>query len=73
MLSCAVCNCLYQGKKETVQLEDKSGKQAKKLKTKQIVAVDEATASEESSDIAIVQAATGCQVGEYNFKKLERL
>jgi hypothetical protein len=59
-----ICNAFifsYQDKKETVQYEDKT-KNAKKPKTKNTAVLDEAIASEESSDIAIIQAATGCQV-----------
>jgi hypothetical protein len=52
----------YQVKKETVQYQDKA-KHVKKQKTLNNTAVcDQATASDESGDIAIIQAATGCQV-----------
>ena len=47
-------------KQETTQFEDKV-KVRKKRKSKAVT--NEATASEESSEVAIVQAATGCQVG----------
>lgn len=53
-------NNQHKDKKETVQYEDKT-KNAKKPKTKNTAVLDEAIASEESSDIAIIQAATGCQ------------
>ena len=53
-------NNQHKVKKETVQFEDKA-KHATKQKTNKTVLCDQATASDESSDIAIIQAATGCQ------------
>ena len=54
---------LCQVKNETAQFEDKA-KPSKQQKTKKTACAvyDEAIASDESSDFAIIQAATGCQV-----------